>query len=393
MASLRFFRPQPLPSMCVEIACALRGSPCRELSHRAEVVPVGPQVFDLLLHLVRNRDRVVSKDDLLTAVWSGRIVPESTITSHINAVRKAIGDTGEERRLVRTVARKGFRFVGEVKVGENGGVEHTSSESTERPDKPSVAVLPFQLERAEIERAKRKPTESLDAYDYYLRGTAKLHSGTCESIEAALPLLYKATELDPDFASAYGMAAWCHFWRKVNGWMTDRPREIAEGTRLARRAVELGRDDAVALTRGGHALGRPALPAAHGRRSSGSRDGRRDGHRFRGLRTHRLLRHCKLLEHGERRRVGRTPRGRHQARWTWLASGSASSKPTWSGCFERCSGPMTSFGPSPSAPKPSSSASWVPTLPLPAGPCNASMRSWRWTRPCCVRFSPKRTGQ
>ncbi|MGA7395363.1 MAG: winged helix-turn-helix domain-containing tetratricopeptide repeat protein [Terrimicrobiaceae bacterium] len=358
----------------------------RELSHRAEVVPVGPQVFDLLLHLVRNRDRVVSKDDLLQAVWSGRIVSESTITSHINAVRKAIGDTGEVQRLVRTVARKGFRFVGEVKVGEIGEarlpgastvVEHTSNESREPPsvlvlpDKPSITVLPFhnlsgdpeqeyfadgvaddiivalsrmrwlfviarnssftykgravdvrevgrelgvryvlegsvrkignkvritgqlsdattgtdlwaerfegtlddifelqdqmaesvvgaiapQLERAEIERAKRKPTESLDAYDYYLRGMAKLHSGTREAIEAALPLFYKATELDPEFASAYGMAAWCHFWRKVNGWMTDRPREIAEGTRLARLAVELGRDDAVALTRGGHALG------------------------------------------------------------------------------------------------------------------------------------------
>ena len=67
-------------------------------------------------------------------------------------------------------------------------------------------------------------------------------------------MFYKAIELDPDFASAYAMAAWCHFWRKVNGWMTDRTQEIAEGTRLARRAVELGKDDAVALTRGGHAL-------------------------------------------------------------------------------------------------------------------------------------------
>src|SRR5215470_9836302 len=116
----------------------------RELTHRAKVVPIGPQVFDLLLHLVGNRDRVVSKDDLLQAVWSGRIVSESTITSHINAVRKAIGDTGGEQRLVRTVARKGFRFVGEVKVGE-----HASSESREPPlalglpDKPSIAVLPF----------------------------------------------------------------------------------------------------------------------------------------------------------------------------------------------------------------------------------------------------------
>jgi tetratricopeptide (TPR) repeat protein len=70
-----------------------------------------------------------------------------------------------------------------------------------------------------------------------------------------LPSFYKAIELDPDFASAYGVAAWCHFWRKVNGWMADRSKEVAEGARLARRAVELGKDDAVALTRGGHALG------------------------------------------------------------------------------------------------------------------------------------------
>jgi tetratricopeptide (TPR) repeat protein len=115
------------------------------------------------------------------------------------------------------------------------------------------AVLP-ELERAEIERAKRTATTNLSAYDCYLRGIANLHLGSQEAISEALPLFRKARELDPDFASAYAMAAWCYFWRKVNGWMTDRARETAEGTRLARRAVELGRDDAVALTRSGHGL-------------------------------------------------------------------------------------------------------------------------------------------
>src|SRR5690606_20984767 len=356
----------------------------RELSVRGDVVDVGPQVFDLLLHLLSHRDRVVSKDDLLQAVWSGRIVSESTITSHINAVRRAVGDTGGIQRLVRTVPRKGYRFVGEVRVSEAGAEQ--SAEPPEPaagsptpqeapalalPDKPSIPVLPFhnlsgdqeqdyfadgvvediigalsrirwlfviarnssftykgrtvdvrevgrelgvryvlegsvrrsgnriritgqlidatsgahiwaerfegqvadifelqdeiaesvvgaiapQLERAEIERAKRKPTESLCAYDYYLRGTAKLHNGTREAIAGALRLFYRAIELDPEFASAYGMAAWCHFWRKINGWMDERSLEIAEGARLARMAVSLGRDDAVALTRGGHALG------------------------------------------------------------------------------------------------------------------------------------------
>jgi tetratricopeptide (TPR) repeat protein len=117
-----------------------------------------------------------------------------------------------------------------------------------------VGAIAPQLERAEIERAKRKPTENLDAYDYYLRAMASSYPGTREAINEALPLFYKAIELDPDFASAYAMAAWCYFWRKLNDWMTDRSEEIAEGTRLARRAVELGRDDAVALARSGTAL-------------------------------------------------------------------------------------------------------------------------------------------
>ena len=86
----------------------------RELTRGSQVIAVGPQVFDLLIYLVRNRERVVSKDDVLDAVWSGRTVSESTLTSHINAARKAIGDSGEEQRLIRTVARKGFRFVGGV---------------------------------------------------------------------------------------------------------------------------------------------------------------------------------------------------------------------------------------------------------------------------------------
>ena len=344
-------------------------------SRGSEVIATGPQVFDLLLYLVENRERVVSRDDLLDAVWGGRIVSESTLASHINAVRKAIGDSGQEQRLIRTVARKGFRFVGDV--SEAPPAADGSDEASEPappplalPDRPSIAVLPFvnlsgdpeqeyfadgvvediitalsrirwlfviarnssftyknqavdvrqvgrelgvryvlegslrrtasrvritaqlidastgghisadrfdgtlddifelqdqvassvvgaitpELERAEIERAKRKPTESLDAYDYYLRGMAHLHQGTSEAIDQALPLFHQAIKLDPEFASAHGMAAWCIFWRKVNGWMTDRTQEIAEGVRLARRAVALGNDDAVALTRSGHAL-------------------------------------------------------------------------------------------------------------------------------------------
>src|SRR4029077_4528022 len=87
----------------------------RELRRRDALIEVQPQVFDLLQYLVANRDRVVSKDDIIEAVWGGRIVSESTLTSRINAVRKAVGDSGEEQSLIRTIQRKGFRFIGEVK--------------------------------------------------------------------------------------------------------------------------------------------------------------------------------------------------------------------------------------------------------------------------------------
>ena len=75
---------------------------------------VGPQVFDLLVYLIEKRERVVSKDDLIASVWDGRIVSDSTLDSHVNAARKALGDSGKEQRLIRTSVRKGIRFVGEV---------------------------------------------------------------------------------------------------------------------------------------------------------------------------------------------------------------------------------------------------------------------------------------
>lgn len=345
----------------------------RELLRGAGVVATAPQVFDLLVYLAQHRQHVVSRDDLIDAIWTGRIVSESTLASHINAVRKAVGDDGQQQRVIRTVARKGFRFVAEVRELSAASVPPNPAldSAPALPSKPSIAVLPFvnlsgdgeqdyladgvvgdiiaalsqyrwlfvvgrnssftykarvvdvkqvgrelgvryvlegswrkaenrvritaqlidaatgahhwagrfegvlvdifelqdqitesvvgaiapQLERAEIERARHKPTESLDAYDYYLRAMAQLHHGTRAAIDQALPLFHKAMAYDPEFSSAYAMAAWCYCWRKANHWMADRPAEIAEGVRLARRALELDRGDAVALTRSGHALG------------------------------------------------------------------------------------------------------------------------------------------
>ena len=350
----------------------------RELHRGADVISVTPQVFDLLDYLIRNRERVVSKDDLINAIWNGRIVSDAALTTRLNAARSALGDSGEEQRLIKTLPRKGFRFVGPVREAQGpagatvtGNLEEEPKRALPLPDKPSIAILPFTnlssdpeqeyfadgmvediitalsrfkalfviarnssftykgraadvkqvgrelgvryvlegsvrkaanrvritgqlvdtatgahlwaerfdgglgdifdlqdqvtesvvgaiapaVEKAEIERARRKPTESLDAYVLYLRGLAAFYQlGNRQANDEALRLFNSAIELDPDFASAYARAAHCYVGAKINGWSSDTANDIAEVTRLAQRAVELGKDDAIALTASGWAL-------------------------------------------------------------------------------------------------------------------------------------------
>jgi TolB-like protein len=347
----------------------------RELRRGGNLVAVEPKVFDLLVHLVANRERVVSKDDLIAAVWDGRIVSDAALTTAINAVRTALGDSGEAQRLIKTLPRKGFRFVGDVRGAKPDAVPADAPLMAPAfPDKPSIAVLPFsnlsadaeqeyfadgiveemitelsrmrrlfviarnssfiykgrsvdvkqvgqelgvryvlqgsvrkaaqrlritaqlvdattganlwadrfegtledvfdlqdkvtasvmnavspQLEKAEIARIKRKPTESLDAYDTYLRGIAAFHQWTRESTDEALRHFYRAIELGPDLAAACAMAAMAYARRKGSGWVEDRDREVAEIKRLARQAARLGPDDAVALSLSGFSLANAA---------------------------------------------------------------------------------------------------------------------------------------
>ncbi len=125
----------------------------RELRRSFEPIAVEPQVFDLLVYVIENRHRVVGKDDLFAAVWGGRIVADSTLASRITAARKAIGDSGDEQKLIRTIARKGVRFIGEVQLREAAGPVHTEDRSLDGrlfagqmgapSDRPAIAVLPF----------------------------------------------------------------------------------------------------------------------------------------------------------------------------------------------------------------------------------------------------------
>lgn len=114
----------------------------RELWCGGEAVHVEPQVFDLLLHLVRNPDRVVSKDELLSAVWQGRIISESTLSNRINAARRAIGDNGKNQRLIRTVARKGFRFIGQAEQESDDPAAAGYSSSIDTPAGGATAPSP-----------------------------------------------------------------------------------------------------------------------------------------------------------------------------------------------------------------------------------------------------------
>jgi TolB-like protein/Tfp pilus assembly protein PilF len=118
-----------------------------------------------------------------------------------------------------------------------------------------VGAIAPKMEVAEIDRSRRKPTENLDAYDHYLRGMANVHLWTEAANRDALAHFYKAIELDPKYGAAYGLAARCYSQRKAGGWTVDLARETAEAARLARHAVEFGRDDAVALCTAGIAQG------------------------------------------------------------------------------------------------------------------------------------------
>jgi TolB-like protein len=342
----------------------------RELRRGARTIGVEPQVFDLLVHLVQNHDRVVSKDDLIASVWGGRIISDSTLTSRINAARKAIGDSGKEQKLIRTVARKGFRFVGPVQAQANANLRtpagvwppdparESARPGLPLPDRPAIAVLPFvnmsgepeqeyfsdgisediitalsklrwffviarnssfvykgkavhmkeiaqelgvryvvegsvrkggervritvqlndaaagghiwaerydrdladvfavqdeiteaivaaiepQLYAAESFRARRKPPDSMDAWDLVMRGLSHYWRVTRQDNVVAQALLEKATSIDPSYGQALGLLAASHTFSAHMGWEEmEKAMPIAE--QAARAAILADSED------------------------------------------------------------------------------------------------------------------------------------------------------
>jgi TolB-like protein len=340
----------------------------RELRRGAELISLEPKVFDLLVYLIQHRERVVSKDDLLAALWNGRVVSESALSTRINGARSAIGDSGEEQRLIRTLPRKGVRFIGDVRE-EKGTAKHVATanvaveapkSSFPLPDRPSIAVLPFanmsgdpeqdyfaegmadeiitalsrcawlfviarnssftyrgrtvdvrqvgrelgvryviggsvrrsgkrlrfigqlvdattgahiwadrfdgelsdvfelqdrftesvvaaigpQLQLAEIERLRHKPAVThLDAYELLLRAQQLEYEFTPESLAAAIENVKRALTIDPSYAPAMALGAYCHIERLQQGWTRNIAGERAEAATLAARAVEFAKDD------------------------------------------------------------------------------------------------------------------------------------------------------
>ena len=333
----------------------------RELFREGLPLRLGGRALAVLHTLITAKGDVVSKDELLARVWPGLVVEENNLQVQVSLLRKTLRDETDGDSHLITVPGRGYRLVGLDDVRQDPAL----------PDKPSIAVMPFQnmsdepgqdyfadgivediitalchirwlfviarnssftykgravdvrqvgrelgvryalegsvrkaaqrvritaqlldaasgahlwadhfdggvenifdlqdqvtesvvgaiclqLEQAEIERAKRKPTSSLDAYDYFLRGLASAHRMTQDATSEALRLFSTAIELDPDFATPYGAAAFCYVVRKINGWTGDRLQEMAETARLARVVAHLGKDDALALAFGGLALG------------------------------------------------------------------------------------------------------------------------------------------
>jgi TolB-like protein len=329
----------------------------RELLKNGIAVPLGSRAFDLLAALVRRSGNVVTKDELLAEVWPGTVVEENNLQVQISGLRKALGEGPEGLRYLLTVPGRGYRFVGLVEPA--GQISQESGAPLQLPDKPSIAVLPFdnmsgdpeqeyfamgmaeeiitalsrctwlfviarnssftykgravdvrqvgrelgvryvleggvrrggnrlrftgqlidaitgahiwadrfdgdlsnvfelqdritervvaaiepKLQFAEIERLKNKRVADLNAYDHLLRAQQLEYEFTEESLDKALDHLRRALAIEPAYAPAMALAAYCYGEKRFQGWTRDFEAETAQGLQFMSKALELAHFD------------------------------------------------------------------------------------------------------------------------------------------------------
>ncbi|MBR0831431.1 winged helix-turn-helix domain-containing protein [Bradyrhizobium manausense] len=220
----------------------------RELRRGPEVVLTPPQVFDLLEYLIRSRDCVVSKDDLVNAIWNGRIVSDAALTTRLNAVRRAIGDSGEEQRLIKTFPRRGFRFVGTVHTEERAPAARAASPA-DLPD-PAAEVAGKVLVDAPLSptpngaadrnsfadvragtttsdsgaSGKVSETRPSGRWSGYLRGRVKLVGGALASFAAI-------------GAIAGGLVGYWNVWKTVRTDVLREGQKVVEGQPAPKPAI------------------------------------------------------------------------------------------------------------------------------------------------------------
>jgi DNA-binding winged helix-turn-helix (wHTH) protein/tetratricopeptide (TPR) repeat protein len=261
----------------------------RELRRGAKAVAVEPQVFDLLVFLLENRDRVVSKDDLIASVWGGRIVSESTLTSRINAARKAVGDSGGEQRLVRTIARKGIRFVGDVRdeasanAAEARAVETIEVRQADeilpavRASDGNSEVLPLAIPVALRPRRSLAPRSALGAFaamglvglgvlawSHFAKSaqseqtranietaakltriSEQINMTSREDYEAKRALQQWAVELDPHNATALARLTFALVTGVLNHWSDDVVADLHAADRSLQDAMHIAPDNMI----------------------------------------------------------------------------------------------------------------------------------------------------
>jgi len=249
-AALRDGGPLPLPdkpSIAVLPFQNMSGDPEQEYfaDGMVEEITTGLSLFQELFVIARNSS-FAYKGKTIDVKQVGRELGVRYVLE--GSVRKSAGRVRITGQLID--AKTGIHLWADRFEGALDDVFELQDRVSERV----LGAIALRLEKAEINRATRKPTENLDAYDYFLRGTACVYRWSKKDTDDALRLFYRAIQLDPDFAAPYAFATWCYTWRKMNMWMNDTEKETAETVRLARRAIALGNDDAFVLCWAGFSI-------------------------------------------------------------------------------------------------------------------------------------------